>query len=557
LQVDSTVVRDFGEQSIAGVKTFSDKPVFNAGITVGDASTDTSSFKGDVTFDNNVEVKGNLVVTGTTTTVNSTEVNLADNILLLNSDFVGYPDPANLGAGTYTAPSENVGIKVNRGYSNTSGNPLLSQPELVWNESEDVWKINDGSSAYTLVGSIKLDDATLSVRTITTTADSKEISTNNYANITVGDYVTSANIPAGTFVTSIDGTTKLILSNAATASGTNIAATFKHESGLNVSSSKHVTTLEHYTPSSVALDSNNTGGTVLQDVSFDQFGHVKSIGTYNLDNRYYTESEADNRFVNVSGDTMTGNLTMAYYGDTTTPGFTVTFTGDGSINKRYLLPHYIDNTDKILSVTVAGSDALYTVSGRFLTLSNVASAGQVIEIKGKAPRVVTGKLLGNAETASEALKWSTPRKLTLGGDASGNVTFDGNSDVEMSVTVAAGSHTHTAVNVSDFGAAVANKISEMVTIGTAQVPKASFNGGVISVINRTVDGTVQKFLSFEANDPTFKLTGVVTGQTTQSNLGNVTITTSINDTNADLIAAIKKQMPNIYNASGIKIFPAN
>jgi hypothetical protein len=30
-----------------------------------------------------------------------------------------------------------------------------------------------------------------------------------------------------------------------------------------------------------------------------------------LDNRYYTESEADNRFVNVAGDTMTGGLTFS------------------------------------------------------------------------------------------------------------------------------------------------------------------------------------------------------------------------------------------------------
>jgi hypothetical protein len=28
------------------------------------------------------------------------------------------------------------------------------------------------------------------------------------------------------------------------------------------------------------------------------------------DTRYYTESEADSRFVNVTGDTMTGNLTI-------------------------------------------------------------------------------------------------------------------------------------------------------------------------------------------------------------------------------------------------------
>ena len=560
VKVDSTVVRTTGAQTLEGVKTFSDKPVFNAGITVGDASADTSSFKGDVTFDNNVEVKGNLVVSGTTTTVNSSEVNLADNILLLNSDFSGWADKTKPGEGDYTAASENVGIKVNRGLTDVSPFVNVAQPEFVWNEADDVWKINDGSSTYTLVGSIKVDDATLSARTITTTANSKEITTNNYAGIAVGDTVTSVNIPAGTFVTSIDGTTKLTLSQAATASGTNTAATFEHVAGMNVSSSGHVTTLEHYTPSSVALDSNNSGGTVLQDVYFDQFGHVKSIGTYDLDNRYYTESESDNRFVNVSGDTMTGNLTMQYYGTTTSPGFTNTYTGDNN-TKRYLLTHYLDNKDKILSVKVAGTDVdagLYSVSGRFLTLTNAPTNGQVVEINGKAPRVVFGRLVGNAETADESLKWSTARKITLSGNASGSVSFDGSSDVTMEVTVGAGSHQHTAANVTDFGAAVSTRIGTMLTIGSAEYPKATFNGISVSVTEKTDSaGVTDKYFAFDVNDFKIKLSGLVTGEGTVSNLGNVTIATTVNDADLDLIAAIKKQMPKIYNASGVQIFPTN
>ncbi|MBN2541530.1 hypothetical protein JXI42_01550 [bacterium] len=42
---------------------------------------------------------------------------------------------------------------------------------------------------------------------------------------------------------------------------------------------------------------DNAGGTVIQDVSLDWSGHVTSLESYNLDNRYYTESESDSRYI--------------------------------------------------------------------------------------------------------------------------------------------------------------------------------------------------------------------------------------------------------------------
>lgn len=74
-------------------------------------------------------------------------------------------------------------------------------------------------------------------------------------------------------------------------------------------------TVSHGDTSSVSnLSSDNSDGTVIQDVAFtyDEFGHVQtsSVTTTNLDDRYYTETEADSRFVNVTGDTISGNLTV-------------------------------------------------------------------------------------------------------------------------------------------------------------------------------------------------------------------------------------------------------
>tara|TARA_Y100001972_G_scaffold71583_1_gene86982 strand:+ start:140 stop:1681 length:1542 start_codon:yes stop_codon:yes gene_type:complete len=41
---------------------------------------------------------------------------------------------------------------------------------------------------------------------------------------------------------------------------------------------------------------NNSNGTVLQDITISAQGHVTAIGSYDLDNRYYTESEVDSNF---------------------------------------------------------------------------------------------------------------------------------------------------------------------------------------------------------------------------------------------------------------------
>ena len=87
-------------------------------------------------FTNDVTVQGNLLVSGTTTTVNSTNLNIGDAIITLNSD---------LGGGV--SPTENAGIEINRG----SGTDVAFR----WNETSDKWEFtNDGSTFYQLATSI-------------------------------------------------------------------------------------------------------------------------------------------------------------------------------------------------------------------------------------------------------------------------------------------------------------------------------------------------------------------------------------------------------------------
>lgn len=126
---------------------------------------------------------------------------------------------------------------------------------------------------------------------------------------------------------------------------------------ITVSSTTGIVTVNHADTSSVAnLSSDNANGVVIQDLAltFDTYGHVtgQSIATVDLDGRYYTETESDNRFVNVTGDTMTGslNFTTADTGITwnmNTDGASIKFynTGDGDTDSR-LEFNVNDNTNE-------------------------------------------------------------------------------------------------------------------------------------------------------------------------------------------------------------------
>jgi hypothetical protein len=77
-----------------------------------------------------VVISGNMTVEGTTTTVNSNTVSLADNIVTLNSDATG-------------APTQNAGIEVERGDE--------ANVQLRWNEGLQKWTFTNDGSVYTQI----------------------------------------------------------------------------------------------------------------------------------------------------------------------------------------------------------------------------------------------------------------------------------------------------------------------------------------------------------------------------------------------------------------------
>ena len=67
--------------------------------------------------------------------------------------------------------------------------------------------------------------------------------------------------------------------------------------------------VSHADTSSIA-DFTLADGNVVTGLTFDTFGHVQTATSTDLDGRYYTEAEADAKFVDAAGDTMTGDLTV-------------------------------------------------------------------------------------------------------------------------------------------------------------------------------------------------------------------------------------------------------
>jgi hypothetical protein len=142
-------------------------------IAIGQA-VGTSS---NVTF-NDVVVSGNLTVSGTTTTVNTETINLADNVITLNSNASG-------------TPTQNGGIEVERGSA--------TNKTLIWNETDDKWTVGSetfvagtfqgnltGNVTGNLTGNASTASTLQTARTITLNGDvSGSASFNGGSNITI------------------------------------------------------------------------------------------------------------------------------------------------------------------------------------------------------------------------------------------------------------------------------------------------------------------------------------------------------------------------------------
>jgi hypothetical protein len=96
----------------------------------GESAAVTIGLPDDVTITNNLTVGGNLNVTGTINSVNTTQVNIVDNKINLNTDFTG-------------SPTADAGVRVERGDS--------PDVEILWNETSDNWTLTNNGTNYNAI----------------------------------------------------------------------------------------------------------------------------------------------------------------------------------------------------------------------------------------------------------------------------------------------------------------------------------------------------------------------------------------------------------------------
>ena len=111
----------WGNHALAGYLTsYSETDTLDSVTTRGATTANNLTVGGLI-------VSGNLTVSGTTTIINTEEIDLADNIIRLNSNATGIP-------------SENAGLIIERGDDPNRG--------FRWNETLDIWEIQKSDGTY-------------------------------------------------------------------------------------------------------------------------------------------------------------------------------------------------------------------------------------------------------------------------------------------------------------------------------------------------------------------------------------------------------------------------
>jgi len=129
ISVTASQISDRGTNLVTGLTgTAGEITVSNSGV-----GAVTLSLPANVTISNNLVVTGDLTVSGNTTTVNTEQLNVEDNIITLNSGVTG-------------APALNAGVEINRGAS--------TDVSILWNETTDKWTFTNDGTNYVNLGDV-------------------------------------------------------------------------------------------------------------------------------------------------------------------------------------------------------------------------------------------------------------------------------------------------------------------------------------------------------------------------------------------------------------------
>jgi hypothetical protein len=203
----------------------------------------------------NVTIGGDLTVNGTTTTVNTETINLADNIILLNSNLAGN-----------VAPTQNSGIEIERGNA--------ANKTLIWNETDDKWTV--GSETFvagTLEGDLDwsyLQNVVDPVITVTLTGDVTGTGTATMTDLGSATASFATTIEANSVELGTDTSGQYAETLTA---GDGIAALTANATDGTAYTISHADT----SPDIANVDLG--AEEFVNEITFDDFGHVLTVGS--------------------------------------------------------------------------------------------------------------------------------------------------------------------------------------------------------------------------------------------------------------------------------------
>lgn len=192
-------------------------------------------------------------------------------------------------------------------------------------------------------------------------------------------------------------------------SGAPTLGTLTAGSGVTITNAAGSITVAHTDPgTNTSVDNSN--GSVVQDVTLDALNHVTGITSYDLDSRYFTETESDARFLKLSGGTITGSLIV-------NNDLTV---GSGTL--------FAGNTNKTIGIGTTDSDALIKIQ------VYDATNGPIIRLK--SGRSDTYKGISIFDSSATTERWfvgaSSAQFVIRRGGSTNALKVDTSSNIEMS-----------------------------------------------------------------------------------------------------------------------------
>ena len=374
--------------------------------TSGTVATGVLTTSGNATIGGDLNITGNLAVSGTTTTINTETINLADNNIVLNSNYVG------------SAPTENCGISVNRG-GGTAPNKILE-----WNESVDKWSV--GSETFiagTFEGNLTGNAATAtSAARLTTARTINGVSFDGTTNITIPS-TTSGALTVGTGIvfatgSNFDGSVARQISIDAT-----VVATL---TGSQAFTSK--------TYNGLSLSALTTG--------FSVAGGTTSK-TLTVSNTITLAAGNDTSTLNIGTG---GTLGSAAF--TATSAYATAAQGTKADNAAAVSGIVKSNADGTFTGAVAGTDYVapaalsgYATAAQGTKADNVGAVNGIIKSNGTATFsaavagtdyvVPSGSITGNAGTATTLQTARTINGTSFNGSA--NITITANTTNALTV----------------------------------------------------------------------------------------------------------------------------